>query len=710
MIPSLQTLAELQSSFTPASVQTLSCLSCATSGDLLGNQMTFKRVATNPGSSSFTGTIANNTLTVSGVTGTIAIGQIVAGAGVTPTVITAGAGLSWTVNFTQAVGPVAMTGSTGLPYIRSSDTFLPNGSIDATNGGYWILTNNIIMPEMFGAVRNGVTDDSGAIQAAINYAESATITPTPAGHKVSPIAIMFTIGTYACSNGLVSRVGVRYFAPTVTMGGDQGTSTVRILFPNTFTGVAGWHFTDNNSGLCTVENISLQFGSATGTPAPIHGWMIDFTIRMFNCGALFWPGNGFHVNGQAGFGVAAGFADSCMFTVCLASGCGYNGFYGWGSNYQIGLFNTCYAFGNYQFGFRDQGLLGNVYLNCNSAANANASVTATPPLVTFGGATYMVVPINNFANSDFALTLPSTTTPGTDSTVWQLISNSALPGVPAWSSGTLYQPGGPFCTSAACSVYRPYCESTQPYSWVLGVVLDPEDFGFNAPSIAAPVKFIDGGLSVTQTNQVGALQNIVTTLGNIGATRTTGNLNFWEVSGSVSGQFIMSFDATSNVLLCARSSVLGGWNISSNAVGTPQYGTGAGISGQFGCISIGLGYNNSIPANGMVLGASSSAPASGARGLGWFNFAWGGGVTVAGLLGWQTTTAGSPGTQTPLYGSHVPAYGASTVALLPTGVQGASATVTDSTQTLAAGIGTAAVGGGVNITPVYHDGTTWRIG
>lgn len=53
---------------------------------------------------------------------------------------------------------------------------------------------------------------------------------------------------------------------------------------------------------------------------------------------------------------------------------------------------------------------------------------------------------------------------------------------------------------------------------------------------------------------------------------------------------------------------------------------------------------------------------------------------------------------------------AGAVAGLPLGSLGLRAMVTDSTQTLAAGIGTAVVGGGANIVPVFHDGTSWKIG
>ncbi len=51
-----------------------------------------------------------------------------------------------------------------------------------------------------------------------------------------------------------------------------------------------------------------------------------------------------------------------------------------------------------------------------------------------------------------------------------------------------------------------------------------------------------------------------------------------------------------------------------------------------------------------------------------------------------------------------------TFATLPAGAFGMSTYISDCNQTLAAGIGTAAAGGGANRVPVWHDGTQWIIG
>lgn len=62
---------------------------------------------------SFTGAIAGTALTISGVTGTVAIGAAVFGTGVAPgTIIQSGSGTSWVVNLSQTVSSTAMTSIT----------------------------------------------------------------------------------------------------------------------------------------------------------------------------------------------------------------------------------------------------------------------------------------------------------------------------------------------------------------------------------------------------------------------------------------------------------------------------------------------------------------------------------------------------------------------------------------------------------------------
>ena len=54
--------------------------------------------------------------------------------------------------------------------------------------------------------------------------------------------------------------------------------------------------------------------------------------------------------------------------------------------------------------------------------------------------------------------------------------------------------------------------------------------------------------------------------------------------------------------------------------------------------------------------------------------------------------------------------GTFTVGALGPATKGATAFVSDSTATLAAGLGNTVSGGGADFTPVYADGSNWRIG
>lgn len=85
----------------------------------------------------FTGSITGTALTVSGVTGTIAVGQTLFGAGVTAgTTITAGSGTAWTVSASQTVASEAMSAA-------GTDQFAPGFSTSLTLLGFYGSKSNL---------------------------------------------------------------------------------------------------------------------------------------------------------------------------------------------------------------------------------------------------------------------------------------------------------------------------------------------------------------------------------------------------------------------------------------------------------------------------------------------------------------------------------------------------------------------------------------
>lgn len=58
-----------------------------------------------------------------------------------------------------------LAGYPAASYFRSTDRYMPDGSTDATNGGYWVICSTRPTPKMFGAVGDYDTDDTAAVLA-----------------------------------------------------------------------------------------------------------------------------------------------------------------------------------------------------------------------------------------------------------------------------------------------------------------------------------------------------------------------------------------------------------------------------------------------------------------------------------------------------------------------------------------------------------------
>lgn len=102
-----------------------------------------------------------------------------------------------------SLADITAAGFPAAAYFRSTDRFMPDGSTDATNGGYWLLDEKRPNAHMTGAVGDGVTDDAAAINAALSYITligggEVDLLPTGAAYKVNSSII---IGNGAALNG-----------------------------------------------------------------------------------------------------------------------------------------------------------------------------------------------------------------------------------------------------------------------------------------------------------------------------------------------------------------------------------------------------------------------------------------------------------------------------------------------------------------------------
>lgn len=90
----------------------------------------------------------------------------------------------------------AQNGGTGLnllTYFRSTDRFMPDGTTDLANGGYWVVSSAILDGYMFGAKVDGVTEDTAAYMAALSLGRPCLV---PEGNSIVDLLISPTNGVH----------------------------------------------------------------------------------------------------------------------------------------------------------------------------------------------------------------------------------------------------------------------------------------------------------------------------------------------------------------------------------------------------------------------------------------------------------------------------------------------------------------------------------
>ncbi len=167
-------------------------------------------------------------------------------------------------------------------YFRSLDRIMPDGSTDNTNGGYWLLSEKTVRPEMFGAVGDGSTNDTVAVQAAFTYGPAEIIADRT--YKVNSAVTgsrsvnLSGQGTFDCSAG-----GSITISGTVTQVSDLSANVLigaTTLSFTTVTGIAAfddlfiynptdYSFSNANDNYRAGEAVSVA--TISGTTVTIAG-------------------------------------------------------------------------------------------------------------------------------------------------------------------------------------------------------------------------------------------------------------------------------------------------------------------------------------------------------------------------------------------------------------------------------------------------------
>lgn len=313
----------------------------------------------------FTGAITGATLAVSALTGTIAIGQVVYGAGVTAgTTITAGSGTSWTVSPSQTVTSEAMGAA-------NSTQFAPTFSTSITLAGAYGSINNILV--LFDA--DVQTDDTLSGQ-------TLGFNPTvPAG-----VQQVVVLGWPARSIGVPAAASVL----DVQVAANAAINASKLVYVPTYTGsvprTVAAEFGDQvkvtQFGVSTTGavDVSVQVQTALNAIAIVGSGELVFPPGNYLMSGLTWSGNQrlrlrgsgpgcfLTLNSTTGnlFSATNGYVEVIDFTVIGSS---------------VATAGTCFLFSNGQHQLRNIQFFGGFNLatwgsGCNGGGASNISSQA----------------------------------------------------------------------------------------------------------------------------------------------------------------------------------------------------------------------------------------------------------------------------------------------------------------------------------------------
>jgi hypothetical protein len=418
-------------------------------------------------------------------------------------------------------------------------------------------------------------------------------------------------------------------------GGMQGvTGGTRLRFPAGSAGVVVCGA--NNTGYTTgsvatttgADGTILQgitFLAGTGSRPTIgtaHGVFFRVRGTWIDCKSIGFSGHGLAIIADTGGTPFYGNANGCHIRGGAVTNNGDCGFYVQGSDVNAGDCIGLDTYGNGRWGKYIKPFLNFSCLGGQEAGNGVAAYVCYPA----GGQVYSVIVGQE--------TAASTTTPGTNSAIWQPLVGTTSGSYTTWTSGMTVISGGSIYLGAG-TYTEPYAEGSQGYAQIasgaicIGGLLGASNQDYIGPRITM-------GLGTLRTNSLTSSWSTGTASVDLMAaqphflrfqdTTDLPSRMIWALSGH---DLLQYYSSTSNLYAQFTGPST-----------TAQFGTGAAYPyATYNGPNLMIGSSASTArkmTNGTV------APTTGAHGKG--EIVWNQNMTVGSPIGWACTVAGTPGT------------------------------------------------------------------
>lgn len=340
----------------------------------------------------------------------------------------------------------------GHPWkFRSTDRYLPNGSTDNTNGGWWegYSTTGSYFIEQFGGLNDGITDNLPAFTQFQDYVLSLQSGP----YFPYRVTLEFLQGVYYFSDTIQIVTPMEFVGYSQGMLGTNGGT--QLIFPLETGGIIFQRYNTYNNSTCTpnqygpgadgsaLRGVTIQpISLISGRPLIpyAYGVWARCRVELENCKVYGFSNSSIVILATAGAGGdIEGNANGWIMTNCAAGYNAGNAVLITGADVNAGASYNSQVL-SAPFGFRDDSFLGNSHTAVQTEIIGEVGYVgligwAVAPVVSFNGNLYAIIQRNSTVDQSYlaqAQTTPPTGTTG-DNTVWYYLSAGSESNViPTW--------------------------------------------------------------------------------------------------------------------------------------------------------------------------------------------------------------------------------------------------------------------------------------